>query len=50
MLPRNVWWANWNGVAGEIINQESVALDSQNSAQRFLGFIEDTVVGFHWEW
>jgi hypothetical protein len=50
MLPRNVWWANWNGVAGEIINQESVALDSQNSAQRFLRFIEDTVVGFHWEW
>lgn len=50
MLPRNVWWASWNGVAGEIIYQESVALDSQNSSQRFLRYIEDTVVGFHWEW
>ncbi len=50
MLPRTVWWANWDGVAGEVISQESVALDSQNSAQRFLRFMEDTVVGFHWEW
>ena len=49
-LPRHVWWAVWDGVAGPVIDQESVALDSQNSAQRFLRCIENTVVGFHWEW
>ena len=49
-LPRHVWWAVWDGVAGPVIDQESVALDSQNSAQRFLRSIENTVVGFHWEW
>ena len=50
MLPRYVWWAVWNGVAGNVISQESVALDGQNSAERFLRFIENTVVGFHWQW
>ena len=50
MLPRHVWWAVWNGVAGNIISQESVSLDGQNSAQRFLRFIENTVAGFHWQW
>ena len=49
-LPRNVWWAVWDGVAGPVIGQESVGLDKQNSAQRFLRCIENTVVGFHWEW
>lgn len=50
MLPRYVWWAVWDGVAGNVISQESVALDGQNSAERFLRFIENTVVGFHWQW
>jgi len=50
VLPRQVWWAVWDGVAGNVISQESVALDGQNSAQRFLRFIENTVVGFHWQW
>jgi len=50
MLPRHVWWAVWNGVEGNVISEESVALDGQNSAQRFLRFIENTVVGFHWQW
>jgi hypothetical protein len=50
MLPRHVWWAVWDGVAGRVISQENVALDAQNSAQRFLRFIENTVVGFHWQW
>jgi len=50
MVPRHVWWAVWDGVAGNVISQESVALDGQNSAQRFLRFIENTVAGFHWQW
>lgn len=49
-LPASIWWASWNGVEGEVIEQEKVALDSQNSAHRYLRFIEKTVVGFYWSW
>jgi hypothetical protein len=49
-LPQRVWWAVWDGVAGGVVEQESVELDGQNAAQRFLRFIENTVVGFHWAW
>jgi hypothetical protein len=49
-LPAGIWWATWDGVEGEIIGQEPVTLDSQNSVHRYLRFIEKTVIGFHWAW
>jgi hypothetical protein len=49
-LPAHVWWAVWNGVGGEILEEEPVALDQQNSVHRYLRFIEKTVVGFRWTW
>jgi len=49
-LPAHVWWAVWNGVGGEILEEEPVALDQQNSVHRYLRFIERTVVGFRWTW
>jgi hypothetical protein len=49
-LPACVWWATWDGLDGEIIEQEQVTLDSQNSVHRYLRFIEKTVIGFHWAW
>jgi hypothetical protein len=49
-LPAGVWWATWDGVGGDIIEQEPVTLDSQNSVHRYLRFIEKTVIGFHWAW
>jgi len=49
-LPSGVWWATWDGVEGEILEQEPVSLDSQNSVHRYLRFIEKTVAGFHWSW
>jgi hypothetical protein len=49
-LPAALWWASWDGVEGEIIEQEEVSLDSQNSVHRYLRFIEKTVVGFYWSW
>jgi hypothetical protein len=49
-LPAGVWWATWDGMDGEIIEQEPVTLDSQNSVHRYLRFIEKTVIGFHWAW
>jgi hypothetical protein len=49
-LPSGIWWATWDGLEGEILDQEPVALDSQHSVHRYLRFIEKTVVGFYWTW
>lgn len=49
-LPASVWWAAWDGLGGEILEQERVCLDIQNSVHRYLRFIERAVVGFYWVW
>jgi hypothetical protein len=49
-LPAGLWWATWDGVDGDVIEQEQVGLDVQYSAHRYLRSIERTVVGFHWTW
>jgi hypothetical protein len=49
-LPRAIWWAVWDGVEGDVISEEPVALDSQHSVHRYMRSIERTVVGFHWAW
>ena len=49
-LPREVWWAVWDGMDGDIITQEPVVLDSQHSVHRYMRSLERTVVGFHWAW
>jgi hypothetical protein len=50
MLPAELWWATWEGVDGEIVAQQQVALDSQNAAQRYLRTVQRAVVGFYWRW
>ena len=49
-LPRQVWWAVWDGVDGDVIDEEAVGLDSQHSVHRYMRSLERTVVGFHWDW
>jgi hypothetical protein len=49
-LPSGIWWATWDGLEGQILDQEPVVLDRQHSVHRYLRFIEKTVVGFHWAW
>ncbi|HEY1919963.1 MAG TPA: hypothetical protein VGH27_30695 [Streptosporangiaceae bacterium] len=49
-LPRHVWWSRWAGVDGAALDEEPVDLDSQFSSHRFMRFIEETVVGFRWQW
>jgi hypothetical protein len=49
-LPKQVWWAHWDGEDGSVLEHEAVTLDSQNSAHRFLRSLERTAVGFYWEW
>jgi hypothetical protein len=50
MLPQTLWWAVWDGIDGDIVEQDEVALDSQHSAHRFLRSLEQAVAGFHWQW
>jgi hypothetical protein len=49
-LPASVWWSTWNGVEGDILGAETVSLDSQYSAHRYLRFISKAVAGFYWAW
>jgi hypothetical protein len=49
-LPSRLWWASWDGVDGDVIAEQEVELDLQNSAHRYLRSVERTVVGFHWAW
>ncbi len=49
-LPASVWWAVWDGVDGEIIEQERVSLDRQQSVHRYLRSLEKAVVGYRWSW
>ena len=49
-LPVQVWWAHWDGVEGDVIEQELVTLDSQHSAHRYLRSLDRAVAGFRWSW
>jgi hypothetical protein len=49
-LPERVWWAQWDGSDGHVLEREAVELDSQQSAHRYVRSLEKTVVGFYWEW
>jgi hypothetical protein len=49
-LPAGVWWATWDGVAGDVLEQEPVTLDAQHSVHRYLRFLEKSVAGFRWAW
>lgn len=49
-LPAKVWWARWDGVEGDVAEQQEVSLDSQHAVHRYLRTFATTVAGFHWEW
>jgi len=49
-LPRELWWATWDGIDGGILDQQDVSLDSQHSTQRYARSLENTVAGFRWRW
>ena len=49
-LPAHVWWARWDGDDGDVIERESVTLDSQCSVHRYVRSVDKTVVGFYWQW
>ena len=49
-VPGAVWWAVWDGLEGQVLEQEQVSPDSQHSVHRYLRSLERSVVGFHWSW
>lgn len=49
-LPVHVWWARWDGVEGDVLDEEPVTLDSQHSVHLYLRSLEKTVTGFYWRW
>ncbi len=52
-LPRRLWWAEWADYRSPdeaIVERAPVALDEELSAHRYLEAMEDTVVGYYWEW
>ena len=49
-LPGTVWWAVWDGLEGQVLDQEQVTPDNQHSVHRYLRSLERSVVGFHWSW
>ena len=42
-LPQDVWWAQWEGIDGDVVTRERVSPDSQRSVQRYLQSLEKTV-------
>lgn len=51
VLPRSVWWAVWpDHYEGDPVSEELAVVNNQGSVRRFVRFIEETVVGFRWEW
>jgi hypothetical protein len=48
-LPRQVWWAHWDGTEGDVLEREPVTLDSQHAVHRYLHSLDKTVAGFYWE-
>ncbi|HTX82396.1 MAG TPA: hypothetical protein VME44_09475 [Streptosporangiaceae bacterium] len=49
-LPSELWWAQWDGVDGDVIEREAATLDRQFSAHRYLRSVEKTVAGVYWRW
>jgi hypothetical protein len=49
-LPQEIWWTVWEGVDASPISREKASLRDGRYVFRQLDAIEQTVVGFTWEW
>jgi len=49
-VPAKIYWAQWDGIDGGVVEREAVTLDKELSAHRYLHSVEKTVVGFYWVW
>jgi hypothetical protein len=50
-LPSRVWRTIWDDYqGGQVLSEERVALDEENSVHWFVGSLEQAVIGFRWQW
>lgn len=48
--PHAVWWCVWDDhLEGGLVHEDRVGFES-GTARRYVPFIEETSVGFRWEW
>ncbi|TCJ35199.1 hypothetical protein [Parafrankia sp. BMG5.11] len=51
LAPRRIWWSVWEDhYDGGPVDEDPVQLDGSLIARRYVSFIEQTVVGFRWEY
>jgi hypothetical protein len=48
--PRQIWWAVWKDVEGDVADLEPVCLDDYFTAARYQRQVSNSIVGFTWEW
>jgi hypothetical protein len=49
--PRALWWTHWDDYkAGHVVHEELVTLDAENTAHRFVPYLENAAAGFRWIW
>lgn len=49
--PRKLWWSVWDDYRqGRILDQETVSLDDDGCAHRYLPYLENAAAGFRWAW
>jgi hypothetical protein len=49
-LPRRVHFGSWEALDGEILRPRLVEIASDHTVHRLLKNVENTIVGFQWEW
>jgi hypothetical protein len=49
-IPQRVWWAVWDGIDGEIVERDEFQLRASRYVFKRLDAIEQSVVGFTWDW
>jgi hypothetical protein len=49
--PKRLLWTVWDDqIHGHVVQEDQVHLNEHAMVHRFVPFIEETVVGFRWEW
>ena len=49
-LPDRVYLATWPSLTDPAVDREVVPLEPDHSVHRYFSRLQDTVVGFHWNW
>lgn len=50
-LPKQAWWCVWDDYAtGNTVQKVPAEVTAQSELHQFIPYIEDSVVGFQWEW